>query len=325
MNAGLTRRAGPLFGAWLVAAAVLATLAPAVPAVSATDPTPDPSATAPSASPSDAPSAAPSAAPAPTASDAASPSVDPSVDPSLSPSPNPSASVDPSPSIHPSPSPVPSAIVDQPSTEPPSGSPGPSPSVAPSASPSASLSPTIQVSTRLLALAYNVDPTSPHIVSGLTSDTCAACHASHGASEPYLLSTRYRSSPLRLSGEAYSASDFGLCYSCHTGAQQTAIEDTTGTSTGTNFPKHGFHLQSIGAFGSGGTDIGVPGDGQGNALCAECHYNLHGTSADTRGLVKFAPDVVAYNGLAITYDATTGTCTLTCHGEGHDGAIVPAP
>ncbi len=177
----------------------------------------------------------------------------------------------------------------------------------------------------LLGLSANVDPTSPHIVSGLTSDVCASCHASHRASNPYLLSSVYRASPLRLSGEAYRAADFGLCYSCHSGAQQAAIEDTTGTSTGTNFPKHGFHLQSIGAYGSGGTDIDVPGGGEGNALCAECHSNLHGTSGDTRGLVKFAPDVVQYNGLPIAYDATTGTCTLTCHGVGHDGAAVLAP
>jgi hypothetical protein len=177
----------------------------------------------------------------------------------------------------------------------------------------------------LIGLAVNVDPTSPHVISGLVSDTCAACHTAHHAPDGTLLPSAYRAAPLRSAGEAYRAADFGLCFSCHSGSQKTAIEDTSGSSTGTNFPGHGFHLRSIDAYGSGGTDIDAAGDGQGNALCAECHYNLHGTADDTRGLVEFAPDVEPYNGLAISYDATTGTCTLTCHGVGHDGAIVPAP
>ncbi len=179
---------------------------------------------------------------------------------------------------------------------------------------------------RLSTLAIAVNPTSPHIISGLTSDVCAGCHTSHDAPDPALLQATYRSSPLRASGEAYSALDFGLCFSCHSGTQETAIEDTSGTATGTNFPGHGFHLKSIGSFaGNGGTDITVAGDGEGNALCAECHYNLHAIPTATRGLVIFAPDVEQYKDLPIAYDATTGTCTLTCHGVGHDGAVVPAP
>ena len=132
----------------------------------------------------------------------------------------------------------------------------------------------------------------------------------------------YRADPLRLSGEVYAAGDFALCWSCHSGTQ-AAIEDPTGATAGTNFASHGFHLQSISTFGTGGTDITVPGAGQGNALCAECHYNLHATAADTRGLVKFAPDVQAYGVQAIAYDATTGTCTLTCHGVAHFGVARP--
>ncbi len=40
----------------------------------------------------------------------------------------------------------------------------------------------------------------------------------------------------------------------------------------------------------------------------------------------FAPDVEAYNGQPITYDQTSGNCTLTCHGVAHDGTndLVPA-
>lgn len=311
MNAGIRRRAGPLFGVGLVAFAFLATFTPVVPRVAATDPTPDPSASAPDASPADSPSASasldsPSPAPEPSSSqDAPSPSADPS------------ASTDPSPSADPSGSP----------SAPPEGSPGPSPSVSPSDSPSPSPSsgPASPAGAPPAGLSAFVNPSSPHIIYGLTSDTCDACHGSHHAPDPDLLSRVYRANLLPLSGDAYKAADFALCYRCHSGAQQAAIEDATGTAPGTNFPSHGFHLREIGAFGTGGTDITVPGAGQGNALCAECHDNLHGTAADSRGLVKFAPDVQAYGGLPIAYDTTTGTCTLTCHGVGHDGAVVPAP
>ena len=170
-----------------------------------------------------------------------------------------------------------------------------------------------------------VTPISPHVVGiSLSSDACGACHQTHHASDGSILSTTYRLSPLRSAGEAYRAADFALCWACHK-ATQAAIEDPTGATAGTNFTAHGFHLKSIGAFGAGGTDIETPGDGQGNALCAECHYNLHGTAASDRGLVVFAPDVLPYNGQPITYDVTSGTCTLLCHGVGHNGPTVPAP
>ena len=112
---------------------------------------------------------------------------------------------------------------------------------------------------------------------------------------------------------------------CHSGTQQAAIEDTTGTATGTSFPLHGFHLKEHRRRRQRRHRHHVPGAGQGNALCAECHYNLHATAVDARGLVKFAPDVESYNGLPIAYDATTGTCTLTCHGVAHGADGVPAP
>ena len=160
--------------------------------------------------------------------------------------------------------------------------------------------------------------------AGLTSDTCGACHKTHDAKGADLLATGYRINPLLSSGEAYKSSGFALCWACHS-ATKAAIEDATGATPGTNFTGHGFHLKSIDGFGSGGTDITVPGDGQGNALCAECHNNLHGTADAERGLVVFAPDVIPYNGQPISYDPTSGNCTLTCHGVNHDGAVVPAP
>jgi hypothetical protein len=325
MNAGTSHRAGPVFGACLVVLGILATFTPVVPSVAGADPTPDPSASVPAPSPTDAPTTSPTDAPtpAPQPSDVAN-SPSPGADPSPSPGLDPSAS----PAVDPSPSPSPDPLA-SPSPAP-SGSPEPSPSVAPSELPSDAPSPSPSDGVTPLGLLPAglptlVDPSSPHVISGLTSDVCAACHGSHTASKPDLLSSVYRGSPLRLTGEAYAAADFALCWQCHSGTQQAAIEDTTGTATGTNFPLHGFHLKDIGSDGTGGTDITVPGAGQGNALCAECHDNLHATAADTRGLVKFAPDVEAYNGLPIAYDATTGTCTLTCHGVAHSPDGVPAP
>lgn len=159
---------------------------------------------------------------------------------------------------------------------------------------------------------------------GLTSDTCAACHEAHRADAANILSTTYRVNPLRTAGEPYKAADFALCWKCHS-STQAAIEDPTGTTAGTNFAGHGFHLQDISGEGSGGTDITVPGDGQGNALCAECHFNLHGVATEQQGLVVFAPNVLPYNGQPIAYDPTTSSCTLTCHGVNHNGTTVPAP
>ena len=295
MHAGLRSRSGPIFGAVLVLGAIAGLTAPLVPTAAATAPSPIP--TDNPATPSTGVSLPPdSPTPAPAPSDASQPPSHPhsgSPAPSSSPLPSHSAA--------------------------PSGSPAPSASVAPSDSPSPSPS---DLLANALAL---VDPTSPHIVGdNLTNDGCAGCHQTHHASQPSLLSTMYRINPLLASGEAYAAGNFALCWTCHS-ATQPAIEDATGATPGTNFPLHGFHLEDIGSFGTGGVNIETPGDGQGNAVCAECHYNLHGTPSSQRGLVVFAPDVLPYNGQPISYDATSGTCTLTCHGIDHNGAVVLSP
>jgi len=319
MQAARRRRAGPLFGALLVIGAMGATITPVVPRVAAADPSGDPTPTetapsqgepSPSASATDSPEPG-SPTPAPAPSEPAEPTQPPPEPPSATPSEAPSATPTDSPTSAPS---------DPPSAEPtddavPSGSPEPSPSE--SAAPS---SPPAQI----LPLA-KVSPGSPHVIDpGLQSDTCAACHRTHTAPGSALLPAAYRAEPLRAAGEAYRAADFGLCWTCHASTQK-AIEDLTGATPGTNFPAHGLHLRGIAGHGSGGTDITVPGAGQGNALCAECHANLHATSSDERGLVRFAPDVEQYNGQPISYDATTGTCLLTCHGVTHDGATITAP
>lgn len=270
MTRGLTRRAGPLFGLWLVGAAVLAVCAPAVPVAQALDPTPDPS-----------PSVMvdPGLTPDPGASPSADPSIAPSVDPGVSPSADPGVTPDPAASAAPLESP----------SAPPSEKPG-----------------------FHILLDPTVNATSPHIVVGLTADGCAGCHFTHRAQAQYLLGTAYRAEPLRTSSEPWSATDFGLCWTCH-----NSTPFTTDNSPGSNFPDHYRHVGNLAGSGSGGTDITVPGDGQGNAICAECHYNLHGVATDARGLVKFAPNVEAFLG-TLEFDAVGQTCTLRCHGKDHD-------
>ena len=134
-----------------------------------------------------------------------------------------------------------------------------------------------------------------------------------------LLIRNYRDRELMTSSETYSDANFALCYTCHNPAPFR-----TETTTATNFRYHGKHLTGIAGTGSGGTLIDVAGAGQGNAICAECHFTLHSTATDATPysrLVSFAPDVKPYNGV-LTWTSTgtgTGTCTLVCHGKTHDG------
>jgi hypothetical protein len=174
------------------------------------------------------------------------------------------------------------------------------------------------------ALAATVDPGSPHVSSGLTADGCAACHSPHRASNSPLITNTYRTNPLRAMAEPYDGSDFTLCITCH---DETPFADTSGSPSGTtSFAGHGYHLGAIDNVGLRGLDIETAGDGQGNALCAECHYNLHGVPTSERGLVVFAPDVEPYpiDGGVITWDEAGQSCTLTCHGKAHDGLTFEA-
>jgi hypothetical protein len=74
------------------------------------------------------------------------------------------------------------------------------------------------------------------------------------------------------------------------------------------------------------TDINVAGAGQGNAICAECHFELHSTDLAlwtgnrtySRG-VNFAPNVQPRPAYAYPlWDAGTRTCALVCHGVDHE-------
>ncbi len=147
--------------------------------------------------------------------------------------------------------------------------------------------------------------------------------APHTSSNRGILLRNYQDRVLKSTNDAYSAGNFALCYVCH-GEAPFSSE----TATATNFKLHGLHLTQLAGKGAGGTDIDTPGAGQGNAICAECHFRLHSTTNKVgtqvvpgSRLVNFAPNVTpAGTTLSWTPGATgTGSCTLTCHGQSHTG------
>jgi predicted CXXCH cytochrome family protein len=191
---------------------------------------------------------------------------------------------------------------------------------------------------RTAAMAASLAGTSPYKLWNFTADStirCVNCHASsamydatqpvsaggdlpaHRSAYPSILLQNYRDRVLKSATEGYDAADFALCYVCH--AEEPFVSDA---STATNFRLHAMHLTGIAGAGAGGTDIDTAGAGQGNSLCAECHFRIHSTSfpAGTQTLsgsrlVNFAPDVTPYNG---ELSFSGGTCTLVCHGQAHD-------
>ena len=184
------------------------------------------------------------------------------------------------------------------------------------------------------------------VFTGLSSDSTIRCDQCHGSSSTTpadsgasqidnhasvnagILLRNYQSQTLNGRTEFYTAADFSLCYMCH--ARQP-FEDASGDfRDDTNFFDHGFHTVSLRQRGTDtGTDINTDGAGSGNAVCAECHFRIHGSgnSGNTgttvnQRLVNFAPDVQPANG-SITFVQQVGTangsCTLTCHGYPHVG------
>ena len=191
-------------------------------------------------------------------------------------------------------------------------------------------------------MAWSLSNTSPYKQWNFTTGStvrCVNCHgdprkfsattppaadsdlAPHTSQYRGLLLQNYRDRVLKSPDEAYDGADFALCYVCH--AEQPY---RSSTPTNTVFDDHDLHMSSNAGEGPGGTDIDTPGQGGGNALCAECHFRTHGTAqaynAGDRanpGLVNFAPNVEPYQGvLRFTKTATGGSCTLVCHGQDHD-------
>jgi hypothetical protein len=279
----------PAFAA-LVAAALLAVLsasiAPLIPSAAALDPSPEPSAPA-TTEPAPTPTPVPDPTPEPTPSPAPDPTPTPPPDPTPPP-------VDPAPPTTPAPTPGVTLA------------PLPTPGI-PVPDAGAPLTPPVTEEIPLYALivpASLVEPgtPTPHTLDSLVSDGCGVCHRLHAASDGKLLAAAYRTDQKPVN-EAYQRSEFALCFICH----DPAPFEGAGTG-GTNFDLHAQHLGGL-------ADLTTA-----DAVCAECHYRLHATSAEAGSkLVTFAPDVVA-NGGVLEWTGTVGrSCTLTCHGFDHSG------
>jgi hypothetical protein len=194
-------------------------------------------------------------------------------------------------------------------------------------------------------MALSLAGTSPYKQWDFTTDgtvRCVNCHADsskyssttaqaagsdlapHSSQYRGILIQNYRDRVLKSTGEAYAAADSALCLVCH--AEEGFVSNASDAPT--NFRLHQEHLTGLAGKGNGGTDIDTPGAGQGNAICAECHFRIHGTAlayqvgdrSNTR-LVNFAPNVLPEGATGtLKWTATgvgTGTCTLTCHGYDH--------
>ena len=156
---------------------------------------------------------------------------------------------------------------------------------------------------------------------GASGTTFGGSQPTHASANRGLLIAQYVDRTLLKTGVAYNSGNFALCFGCHA----EAAFNSGFTSSDTNFSPHFKHVAGISGSGGGGLSIDTPGDGQGNALCAECHFRLHsttfavGTPSYSR-LVNFAPDVLPFKG-KLEWTSTSvghGTCTLTCHGHDHD-------
>jgi predicted CXXCH cytochrome family protein len=153
--------------------------------------------------------------------------------------------------------------------------------------------------------------------------------APHTSSNRGILLANYRDRVLSTTAAAYNAGDFALCYTCHS---DTPFAASGAGTDRTNYWLHGLHTSGLGAYGSGTTNIDTPGAGQGNAICAECHFRLHSTTYKVPGqvtpgtrLVNFAPDVIpsVTNGIPdLSWEPNGtghGSCYLSCHGVVHKG------
>jgi hypothetical protein len=179
---------------------------------------------------------------------------------------------------------------------------------------------------------------------------CANCHAdnllaaqstdpssnlpSHTSAFRGILSQNYNDRVINGNGTA-NKTNFALCYMCHTDSPFVSNSATnTAGNAATNFKSggtnlHRFHVSQLGG-GSGNID--TPGSGSGNALCAECHFRPHSAQFPVNGqtqnqrLVSFSPNVTGTQNVPIpTWSVSGGTvsCTLTCHGQGHQGESYP--
>jgi len=196
------------------------------------------------------------------------------------------------------------------------------------------------------AMALSLAGTSPYKLWQFSTDStirCVHCHGDSAKANPAsppdpgsqldnhsspnrgILIAPYRDRLLNSAG-LYNAQSFALCYVCH--AEAPMADDSGDVRQDTNFSFHGYHLGAIAGSGTARQDIDVPNSGQGNALCAECHFRIHSSALAVNGqppatgLVNFAPNVAPLPGSPMFKAATPtsmGTCTLVCHGKSHVG------
>ena len=163
--------------------------------------------------------------------------------------------------------------------------------------------------------------------------------APHSSVNRGLLIANYQDRELKAPSAVnnYSGGDFALCYLCHS---EAPFPDTSGDArSDTNFRFHGYHASMLFDDPAGNTvtstDIDAPGAGQGNAICAECHFQTHstrfavnGSNQAYEGLVNFGPNVLPDPGSGqgpLWYytpgSRGSGGCTLLCHGKQHENKV----
>lgn len=169
----------------------------------------------------------------------------------------------------------------------------------------------------LLPFMLNLNGTqSARSMEAGTSILCTDCHNSddnrefggkgpngpHGSVNSHVLERNYQFSQAAIPGSVVTnlfptpdtsfTGPYAMCAKCH---------DLTQVLTDTSWAKHGSHVSTDGF------------------SCSVCHtsHGMGGTSPNVTGerMVNFDVRVVGLgeNGAPITYNRSTGTCTLTCH------------
>ncbi|MBI2528389.1 MAG: cytochrome c3 family protein [Candidatus Rokubacteria bacterium] len=172
-------------------------------------------------------------------------------------------------------------------------------------------------------------PTTVSTLSGYSGAVPKGPHGSNVGSADVNLSRKILRANYRVtllpSNAAYSASNFTLCFICH--ASAPFADASKRSRPDTNFRLHGYHMTDI-AGESGGVagSLDTPGNGragQGNAVCKECHYTLHGTrltyheaNRSYSRLVSFSPSISGPGGTGAP-SWTGKSCSLRCHGKAH--------
>ena len=142
----------------------------------------------------------------------------------------------------------------------------------------------------------------------------------HASTNRGILTRPYENRVLSASGRFYDNAGFALCLTCH---METPFmnRQRPAAAEGTNFVFHGLHMSGISDKGSGGLDIDTAGAGQGNARCAECHFDSHGTieaadhpdSSPATALVVFGPNVLPSKAMGGVPTFTKTATTVDVH------------